>query len=201
MQVGNELGAGNPQRAKLGALVALGCAFVIGVINVVWTVLLRERWANFFTEDGLVRALVASVLPIMGLCELGNCPQTTGCGILRGTARPATGAHINLWSFYFVGTPVAVVLAFVLEVGFSGLWLGLLSAQAACVMSVLYVVLGRTDWEMEALRARRLTAVEMSCSAAGSDGGIEGTAAADETGGGEVEEESRGLLVDENDRV
>ncbi|KAH7860012.1 hypothetical protein Vadar_008124 [Vaccinium darrowii] len=60
-------------------------------------------------------------------------------------------------SFYFVGTLVAVGLAFWLKVGFSGLWFGLLSAQAACAVSVLHVVLVRTDWEGEALRAKKLT--------------------------------------------
>ncbi|KAI9200892.1 hypothetical protein LWI28_014611 [Acer negundo] len=123
-RVGNELGSGKPYKAKLAATVALGCAFVIGIINVTWTVILRDRWASLFTKDDLVKALVASVLPIIGLCELGNCPQTTGCGILRGTARPVIGARINLGSFYFVGTPVAVGLAFGLNIGFSGLWFG-----------------------------------------------------------------------------
>ncbi|XP_062022032.1 protein DETOXIFICATION 54 [Rosa rugosa] len=160
-RVGNELGAGKPYKAKLAAMVALGCAFVIGIINVTWTVILRQRWAGLFTQDKLVKLLVASVMPIMGLCELGNCPQTTGCGILRGTARPAVGARINLGSFYFVGTPVAVGLAFWLKIGFAGLWFGLLSAQVACAVSILYVVLVKTDWEAEALKAKMLTGVEM----------------------------------------
>ncbi|KAL5715707.1 Protein DETOXIFICATION 54 [Ranunculus cassubicifolius] len=162
-RVGNELGAGNPYRAKLAALVALGCAFIIGIINVLWTVVFREKWPAVFTEDKLVRVLVAAVMPIMGLCELGNCPQTTGCGVLRGTARPAVGVRINLGSFYCIGTPVAVGLAFWLKMGFGGLWYGLLSAQLACVVSILFVVLWRTDWEAEAARARKLTSVvEMS---------------------------------------
>ncbi|KAL9267617.1 DETOXIFICATION 54-like protein [Drosera capensis] len=87
-------------------------------------------------------------MPIMGLCELGNCPQTTGCGILRGTARPAIGARINLGSFYLVGTPVALGLAFGLKVGFSGLWYGLLSAQAACAFWILFVVISGTEINM-----------------------------------------------------
>jgi len=163
-QVGNELGAGKPYKARLAARVALGCAFVIGIINVSWTVIFRESWGKLFTPDESVTVLVASVMPIMGLCELGNCPQTTGCGILRGTARPAVGARINLGSFYFVGTPVAVGLAFGLKFGFSGLWYGLLSAQIACAMWILYSVLGCTDWEGEALKARKLSGggVEMS---------------------------------------
>lgn len=161
MQVGNELGAGKPRRAKLAALVALGCAVVIGVVHVVWTVIFREQWASLFTKDASVVSLAAAVMPLMGLCELGNCPQTTGCGVLRGTARPAVGARINLLSFYLVGTPVAVGLAFWLRVGFGGLWYGLLSAQVACVVSVLVVVLGRTDWDVEALRAKKLTNSEL----------------------------------------
>ncbi|XP_077242034.1 protein DETOXIFICATION 54-like [Tasmannia lanceolata] len=160
-RVGNELGAGKPHKAKMAAMVALGCAFVIGILNVTWTSLLRERWASLFTEDKSVISLAAAVMPIMGLCELGNCPQTTGCGVLRGTARPATGARINFVSFYCVGTPVAVGLAFSLKVGFGGLWYGLLSAQVACAISVLVVVLMRTDWEGEALRAKKLTQGEM----------------------------------------
>ncbi|XP_019083297.1 PREDICTED: protein DETOXIFICATION 54-like isoform X1 [Camelina sativa] len=160
-RVGNELGAGRPYKARLAANVALACAFVIGALNVVWTVVLKERWAGLFTGYEPLKVLVASVMPIVGLCELGNCPQTTGCGILRGTGRPAVGAHVNLGSFYFVGTPVAVGLAFWLKIGFSGLWFGLLSAQAACAVSILYAVLSRTDWEGEAVRAMSLTSLEM----------------------------------------
>lgn len=150
--------------------MAVGCAFVIGFLNVAWTVVLRERWAGLFTKDDLVKSLVASVLPLIGLCELGNCPQTTGCGVLRGTARPAVAARVNLWSFYFVGTPVAVGLAFGLRVGFAGLWFGLLAAQLACVGSVLYAVFYRTDWEAEALRAKKLAGLEMMTVSGGPKG-------------------------------
>lgn len=101
--------------------------------------------------------MAAQVLPLVGLCEVGNCPQTTGCGVLRGTARPAIGARINLLSFYLVGTPIAVGLAFWLELGFDGLWYGLLMAQAVCVVFVMVVVMVRTDWEVEAERAKKLT--------------------------------------------
>ncbi|PIN23335.1 putative membrane protein, predicted efflux pump [Handroanthus impetiginosus] len=160
-RVGNEMGAGKPYKARLAAVVALACAFAIGFINIIWTVIFRDKWGALFTNDDELKALVASVLPIIGLCELGNCPQTTGCGILRGTARPVVGARINLGSFYFVGTPVAVGLAFWLGVGFTGLWLGLLSAQAACAISILYVVLHCTNWEGEALRASDLVSSEM----------------------------------------
>ncbi|XP_051149767.1 protein DETOXIFICATION 54-like isoform X2 [Andrographis paniculata] len=164
-RVGNELGAGKPGKAKVAAMVAVGCAFGVGLMNVIWTVVFRGKWGGVFVEgDQELRGLVASVLPIIGLCEVGNCPQTTGCGVLRGTGRPAVGARINLVSFYLVGTPVALGLAFWLRLGFAGLWLGLLSAQAACALSILYVILRQTHWEDEANRVLLLgnsSSVEM----------------------------------------
>ncbi|CAM6086547.1 unnamed protein product [Calypogeia fissa] len=154
-RVGNELGANRPGKARIASLVALSGALIFAVINVIWTTLFRNKWGRVFTDDHKVLALTAAAMPLIGLCELGNCPQTTGCGVLRGSARPAVGARINLGSFYFVGTPVAVVLAFSWKVGFEGLWYGLLAAQTACAISVLFVVL-RTDWSFEALRAKQL---------------------------------------------
>jgi MATE family multidrug resistance protein len=140
-----------------------------------------------FTRDPSVLALASAAMPVLGLCELGNCPQTTGCGVLRGTARPAVGARINLLSFYLVGTPVAVALAFGpgSRAGFGGLWYGLLSAQAACVALVLVAVVWRTDWRVEAMRARKLTGT-------GSGGGAEMIATVTEQ---QVGEETKRLVA------
>ncbi|CAI0547002.1 unnamed protein product [Linum tenue] len=155
-RVGNELGANRPGKAKTAAVVGLCSSFFLGFAALSFAITVRKIWATMFTTDEEIVALTAMVLPVIGLCELGNCPQTTGCGVLRGTARPRVGANINLGCFYLVGTPVAVWLAFWAGFDFQGLWLGLLAAQGSCALTML-VVLGRTDWEREARRAEKLT--------------------------------------------
>ncbi|KAG5039685.1 hypothetical protein JHK82_011834 [Glycine max] len=155
-RVGNELGAGNPRRAKLAAMVGLCFSFVFGLSALAFAVSVRNVWASMFTLDGQIIALTSAVLPIIGLCELGNCPQTTVCGVLRGTARPKLGANINLGCFYLVGMPVAVWLGFFAGFDFKGLWLGMLAAQGSCMMTMMFV-LARTNWEGQALRAKELT--------------------------------------------
>ncbi|KAE8733360.1 LOB domain-containing protein 24 [Hibiscus syriacus] len=155
-RVGNELGANNPNKAKTAAIVGLSSSSVIGLSAFVFTILFREKWATMFTQDPEIIALTTMALPIVGLCELGNCPQTTGCGVLRGTARPKLGANINLGCFYLVGMPIAVWFSFFAGFDFKGLWLGLLAAQGSCVVTMLLVVT-RTDWEFQALRAQELT--------------------------------------------
>ncbi|GMH09022.1 hypothetical protein Nepgr_010862 [Nepenthes gracilis] len=155
-RVGNELGAIRPEKAKLSAMVGFVYSFVLGFSALFFAIMVRKKWATLFSNDEEIIALTSAVLPIIGLCEMGNCPQTTGCGILRGTARPKIGANINLCCFYFVGMPAAVWMGFFAGFGFEGLWLGLLAAQGACAVAMV-VVLGRTDWEVEAKRAKELT--------------------------------------------
>jgi MATE family multidrug resistance protein len=154
-RVGNELGARRPERARLATMVAIGLAMVSSLVGLLWTTLGRQSWGRVFTNDSDVLELTMSVLPIIGVCELANCPQTTSCGILRGSARPGVGAGINFYAFYLVGAPVAIVLAFVWKLGFVGLCYGLLVAQIACAVSILVVVY-KTDWERESLKAKDL---------------------------------------------
>ncbi|XP_061349141.1 protein DETOXIFICATION 55 [Gastrolobium bilobum] len=154
-RVGNELGSCQPERASLSTVVAIGLALASSILGLLWTTTGKERWGRVFTSDNEVLELTMVVLPIIGLCELANCPQTTSCGILRGSARPGVGAVINFCSFYLVGAPVAIVLAFVWKLGMVGLCYGLLAAQIACVVSILVVVY-KTDWERESLKAKSL---------------------------------------------
>ncbi|XVF10672.1 hypothetical protein REPUB_Repub07fG0202600 [Reevesia pubescens] len=155
-RVGNEVGANNPKKAKLAAIVGLSSSSILGLSALVFAILVRKKWATMFTEDPEIIALTSMVLPILGLCELGNCPQTTGCGVLRGTARPKLGANINLGCFYLVGMPIAVWLSFFSGFDFKGVWLGLLAAQASCAVTMLFIVT-RTDWDFQASRAQELT--------------------------------------------
>uniref|UniRef100_J3LUM0 Protein DETOXIFICATION n=1 Tax=Oryza brachyantha TaxID=4533 RepID=J3LUM0_ORYBR len=60
--VGNELGAGKPRRARMAAMVALGCAVVIGMIHVAWTAAFSREWVELFTREASVAACVALVL-------------------------------------------------------------------------------------------------------------------------------------------
>ncbi|KAJ4964588.1 hypothetical protein NE237_016437 [Protea cynaroides] len=162
-RVGNELGANRPAKARISMIVSLVCAMGLGLAAMLFTTLMRHKWGRFFTDDTEILEITAMALPIAGLCELGNCPQTTGCGVLRGSARPTTGANINLGSFYLVGMPVAIFMGFGAKMGFSGLWIGLLAAQATCAVLMLYV-LATTDWVVQVERSRQLTQTPLPCS-------------------------------------
>ncbi|XP_073047230.1 protein DETOXIFICATION 51-like [Primulina eburnea] len=158
-RIGNELGAKRWQKARISAVVSIFLAGLMGLTAMTFATTVRNFWARMFTSDEHILRLTSAALPILGLCELGNCPQTVGCGVIRGTARPSIAANVNLGAFYLVGMPVAVGLGFLLGVGFCGLWIGLLSAQVCCAGLMLYVV-GTTNWGFQAARAQMLTCGE-----------------------------------------
>lgn len=157
-RVGNELGAGNPHHAKIAAVIGVCFSFVLGFFAFVFAVSVRNVWASMFTIDKDIIHLTRIVLPIVGVCEFGNCPQTTVCGVLRGTARPKLGANINLFCFYVVGMPIAVWLSFFGGFDFEGLWIGMLAAQGCCMITMMFVMV-HTNWDGQAQRAEEL----MSC--------------------------------------
>jgi multidrug resistance protein, MATE family len=156
-RVGHELGARRPERARLVARVGLGLGAALGLVACAFAVSVRGIWARMFTADEAILRLAAAALPLLGTAELGNCPQTAGCGVLRGSARPEKAARINVSAFYGVGMPVALALAFwPARLDFRGMWGGMLAAQLVCAALMLRAVLG-TDWAEQTERARQLT--------------------------------------------
>jgi MATE family multidrug resistance protein len=158
-RVGNELGANRPYKAKKSSIIALSCAVFSGLMAMLFMITVRNAWGQIFTADKAILSLTAAAMPVVGLCELGNCPQTTVCGVLRGSARPSLGAYVNLGSFYGVGLPFAVFMGFAMDMGLLGLWLGLLAAQMVCA-AIMVLVLSRTDWMEQVGRAEELTGID-----------------------------------------
>lgn len=178
-RVGHSLGAGQPARAHCTAILGLCLAFIFGIVAFFFTVSVRNVWPRIFTNEIQIIDMVTSVLPIVGLCEIANWPQTVSWGVLSGTARPNIGARINLCAFYGVGLPVAIFATFFYKFGMIGLWSGMLAAQISCFGMMLYT-LCQTDWEQQSKRAEAL---------ANKTREVE-----EEDNGGEKDDEEMGLL-------
>ncbi|KAL9233871.1 hypothetical protein vseg_008808 [Gypsophila vaccaria] len=154
--VGNELGANQPEKAKKIAALGIALAFGLGLMASVITFAMREKLGKLYTKEQGILKMTSKVLPLLGLCEIGNFPQTTATGILRGSARQDVTAYIHFGSFYVIGLPVALVASFVFKMGFIGPWIGHAAAQVSCVVIMLYILV-RTNWDDQARKAKELT--------------------------------------------
>ncbi|MBA0831044.1 hypothetical protein Goarm_015534, partial [Gossypium armourianum] len=134
-RVSNELGAGNPEAARLAVNVVIVVAICVGLSVGSILILIRNIWGHAYSNEVEVVKYVAVMTPLVATSNFLRLP-------------PKIGAYSNLGSYYIVGIPCAVLLAFVLNVGGKGLWLGLICALAAQATG-LGIVAIRTNWEKE----------------------------------------------------
>ncbi|MED6136437.1 Protein DETOXIFICATION 16 [Stylosanthes scabra] len=156
-RVSNELGAGKPWAARLAVRVVLVMAMIEGIVVATVLISVRNVWGYVYSNDVQVVRHVALMLPILAASNILDGLQCVLSGIVRGCGWQKIGAFINLGSYYLVGIPSAIVLAFVLHIGAKGLWLGIICALAVQALGLVIITV-RTDWEREATKAtERLT--------------------------------------------
>lgn len=152
IRVSNELGAGHSEAASLAVRVALSLVLAEGIMMVLLMILLRKIWGNLYSSETEVIKYIAAMMPILAISSFLDGIQSVLSGIARGSGWQKIGAIVNLGSFYIVGVPSAVVLAFVLHMRGKGLWLGIVFAFIVQVI-LFDVITIRTKWEKEANNA------------------------------------------------
>ncbi|KAK6127665.1 hypothetical protein DH2020_038581 [Rehmannia glutinosa] len=140
-------GPGVPRAARLAVGVVLFMAISEGILVGMVLLLIRNIWGYAYSNEIEVVTYVATMMPILAASNFMDGLQCVLSGTVRGCGWQKIGAFINLGSYYLVGIPVAILLAFVLHIGGKGLWLGILcalSVQVVCLLSSPYALIGKT---------------------------------------------------------
>ncbi|KAJ6501268.1 MATE efflux family protein [Mycena vulgaris] len=148
VRIGNLLGELNSARAKVAANTGILMALVLSMVFSAMFMVFRHSWAYLFNDDPVVVDLVASILPLVALFQVFDGTSAVTGGILRAKGKQMTGALLNLSAYYIIGIPFGAWLAFNLDYGLHGLWIGLTVSLVYCaVFGTLLCV--RTDWDHE----------------------------------------------------
>uniref|UniRef100_A0A3B3UIB0 Multidrug and toxin extrusion protein n=1 Tax=Poecilia latipinna TaxID=48699 RepID=A0A3B3UIB0_9TELE len=138
VRVGNALGAGNIEQAKLSCKVPIVCASILGAC--------KDIFGYIFTSDEEILLRVSDVMVIFCFTHLCDAVAGVTGGVLRGAGKQLIGALCNLVGFYFIGFPIGVSLMFAAKMGIIGLWTGL----TVCVLmqSIFFIIyLSKLNWE------------------------------------------------------
>uniref|UniRef100_A0A3Q1BZC5 Multidrug and toxin extrusion protein n=1 Tax=Amphiprion ocellaris TaxID=80972 RepID=A0A3Q1BZC5_AMPOC len=128
VRVGNALGAGNIEQARLSCKVP-----IITTLAVHHTILQR----------------VSDVMTVFAFTHLGDATAGVTGGVLRGAGKQTIGAMCNLVGYYIIGLPIGVSLMFAAKMGVVGMWTGL--TVSVFVQSTFFIVyLYRLDWKKAA---------------------------------------------------
>ncbi|BEJ17903.1 hypothetical protein CspHIS471_0701710 [Cutaneotrichosporon sp. HIS471] len=153
VRVGNLLGAGRSWEAKWAARAAFILATVFALFNSFICVAFRHQWGYLFNSDPEVVAMVAEVMPWMGLFQIMDGLSGAANAIMRALALHTIGAIVNFTAYYGVGIPFGLWLTFRHHMSLVGIWIGL--AVALLYGSVLGVtIVWRTNWDQGVERVR-----------------------------------------------
>uniref|UniRef100_A0A8C8HX67 Multidrug and toxin extrusion protein n=1 Tax=Oncorhynchus tshawytscha TaxID=74940 RepID=A0A8C8HX67_ONCTS len=148
VRVGNALGAGDTEQAKLSAKLAMFCA--VSVCLSVLVGILKDKISYVFTYDEQIRERVAQVMAFYAPFLLLDAASGS---IIRGAGKQKVGAICNILGYYGVGFPIGVSLMFAAKLGIMGLWTGLFT----CVFlqsSFLIFYLSRMNWKKATVEVR-----------------------------------------------
>ncbi|XP_052481526.1 protein DETOXIFICATION 16 isoform X1 [Gossypium raimondii] len=152
IRVSNELGAEDPKGARLAARVALVLGVSEGILVGLALVLMRNVLGYAYSNDASVIRYVSTMVPILAASNIIDGVQCVLSGIVRGCGWQKIGAYINLGSYYLVGIPLSIVLAFLFHIGVMGLWLGITAALTTQMLFLLIITV-RSNLEQEAKKA------------------------------------------------
>ncbi|CAG8457657.1 15690_t:CDS:2 [Cetraspora pellucida] len=139
-RVGNLLGAGLVERAKMASKLFMQIAIIISLFNAAIMI-------GFKDILGLIKYTSYALL-FTGLFVIPDGINTVGSGILRGQGRQNIGALLNAPGYFFVGIPIGILAAFKFKYGLRGLWIGEMTCSfMVCI--ILIIIVCRTDWQRQ----------------------------------------------------
>ncbi|KAL5763381.1 hypothetical protein ACOSP7_019645 [Xanthoceras sorbifolium] len=152
-RVSNELGAGNPNMARVAVYAVMLLAATETIIVNMTLFASRHVLGYLFSNEKEVVDYVTTFIPLVCLSVILDGLQGVLSGVARGCGWQNIGAFVNLGAFYLCGIPLAASLGFWLKLRGMGLWIGVL-AGAFTQTILLSIITSYTDWEKQASKAR-----------------------------------------------
>ncbi|KAH6900841.1 mate-domain-containing protein [Coprinopsis sp. MPI-PUGE-AT-0042] len=148
VRIGNLLGEQKGTRAGVAARTSIFIALIISLFTSSLFLVCRNFWGRLFNDDEEVVQLVATILPLVALFQVMDGIGAVTAGILRAVGKQFLGALLNLSSYYIIGIPFGIWLAFRRDMGLHGLWIGLsISLLYSSVFGTIVCL--RTDWDRQ----------------------------------------------------
>ncbi|KAF7015311.1 hypothetical protein CFC21_029185 [Triticum aestivum] len=153
VRVSNELGAGNPEGARLVVGVALSIVVCSAVLVSTTLLALRHFIGIAFSNEEEVVDYVTRMVPVLSISVITDSFQGVLSGVSRGCGWQHLGAYVNLGAFYLVGIPVALFFGFTMQLRGMGFWIGMIAGGATQV-TLLSVITATTKWDKMADKAK-----------------------------------------------
>ncbi|XP_035011411.1 multidrug and toxin extrusion protein 1 [Hippoglossus stenolepis] len=153
VRVGNALGAGQTEQAKLSAKMTVICAASVSVCLAILIGSLKNHISYVFTFDEQIRERVADVISFYAPFVLLDAIAAASGGVIRGAGKQKVGAICNFIGFYCIGFPIGVPLMFAAKLGIKGLWTGLFTCVSLQSIFLIFYLI-KLNWTKVTVEAQ-----------------------------------------------
>jgi MATE family multidrug resistance protein len=129
--VGDAVGAGDAERARRSAVIALASGAGFMLLSGITLATLPRALATLYTDQPQVSALAARLIVIAAVFQVFDGLQVVAMGVLRGTGDTRVPMLANLVGYWGIGLPLSLWLAFRRGWGPAGMWWGMAVALLA----------------------------------------------------------------------
>lgn len=151
-RIGNLIGSGDATGAKFVARIPYILSFIVGSIELLIIMSVKNFYGYIFSDSGAVVNLTAHVLPVIAFFQISDLVNGGAAGVLRGVAKTHLAGVSNVVAYYGIGLTSAYHLCFSRGMGLFGLWMGVVIGSLALVaIQTLWITL--INWESEVEKA------------------------------------------------
>ncbi|AEC05799.1 unnamed protein product [Arabidopsis thaliana] len=161
IRVSNELGAGNPEVARLAVFAGIFLWFLEATICSTLLFICRDIFGYAFSNSKEVVDYVTELSPLLCISFLVDGFSAVLGGVARGSGWQHIGAWANVVAYYLLGAPVGLFLGFWCHMNGKGLWIGVVVGSTAQGI-ILAIVTACMSWNEQAAKARQRIVVRTS---------------------------------------
>ncbi|KAH0917570.1 hypothetical protein HID58_025230 [Brassica napus] len=153
-RIANELGAGNPEVARLAVFAGICLWLLEAAICSTILFISRNIFGYAFSNSKEVVDYVTELAPLLCLSFIVDGFSAVLGGVARGSGWQHIGAWANVVAYYLIGAPVGLFLAFWCHMNGKGLWIGVIFGSSSQGI-ILAIVTACMSWNEQASKARK----------------------------------------------
>ncbi|XP_035654937.1 multidrug and toxin extrusion protein 1-like isoform X2 [Oncorhynchus keta] len=152
VRMGNALGAGNTEQAKLSGKVSFICAFTVSLVIAIILGLTKDVLGYIFTQDQDVIKKAAPLLLLYAFHHVFDAIAVLMGGVVRVAGKQMVGAVSYLVGYYIIGLPIAVSLMFPFKMCILGFRIGFfLCSILQSIFLIVYIC--KLNWKQTTYEA------------------------------------------------
>ena len=146
--VGQNLGAGNPERAAHSVMKTMKYNVIFMAFITLFTFSLGEWLISFFTNDPQVKDIAVTAIRIISLGYIFYGIGMVTMNAFNGAGDTWTPTWINLFGFWLLQIPLGYVLAKHFELGPLGVFIAI-PVSETCISIASFIIFKRGKWKLK----------------------------------------------------